>query len=132
MKNWLLIFYQYLSLTHFFYVLSLQATLNPLLCHKVSNCIFFRLSEMMGKQLKTNNPAITDLSDPSRPLNLVEKFSNLYDNEWTDAIEDVESITKDEWLASKILLTVVTVCLDLHFTTMKKFPKITIYISAEL
>lgn len=63
----------------------------------------------MGKQLKTNNPAITDLSDPCRPLNLAEKFSNLYDNEWTDAIEEVEKLT-NESLASKILLTVVTVC----------------------
>ncbi|VDI09394.1 Hypothetical predicted protein [Mytilus galloprovincialis] len=66
-----------------------------------------RLSEMMGKQLKNNNPAITDLSDPDRPLSLVEKFSNVYDNEWTDTIEEIEQVTGNERAATKILLTVV-------------------------
>ncbi|XP_076071463.1 uncharacterized protein LOC143042865 isoform X1 [Mytilus galloprovincialis] len=66
-----------------------------------------RLSEMMGKQLKNNNPAITDLSDPDRPLSLVEKFSNVYDNEWTDTIEEIEQVTGNEKAATKILLTVV-------------------------
>lgn len=66
-----------------------------------------RLSEMMGKQLKNNNPAITDLSDPDRPLSLVEKFSNVYDNEWTDTIEEIEQVTGNERTATKILLNVV-------------------------
>ncbi|XP_052075953.1 uncharacterized protein LOC127714045 [Mytilus californianus] len=77
-----------------------------------------RLSEMMGKQLKNNNPAITDLSDPDRPLSLVEKFSNVYDNEWTDTIEEIEQVTGNERTATKILLTVVidtySECFDLR------------------
>jgi hypothetical protein len=66
---------------------------------------------MMGKQLMSNNPAITDLSDPHRSLNLAEDFSNIYDNEWTDAIEDLEKIVKDEKTTISILLSVVTVCI---------------------
>lgn len=75
---------------------------------------------MLGEQLKTDNPPIKDLSDPYRPMSLVERFSNLYDNEWTDAIEHVENLIRDEVLASKILLTIVTVCLSLLFITIKK------------
>ena len=66
---------------------------------------------MMGKQLMSNNPAITDLSDPHRSLNLADDFSNIYDNEWTDAIEDLEKIVKDEKTTISILLSVVTVCI---------------------
>ena len=36
------------------------------------------------------NPAIADLGDPNRPTQLGEKFSELYDNEWTDAMEELE------------------------------------------
>ena len=78
-----------------------------------------RLSQMMGKQLMSNNPAITDLSDPHRSLNLAEDFSNIYDNEWTDAIEDLEKIVKDEKTTISILLSVVTgiysECYDLRY-----------------
>ena len=31
-----------------------------------------------------NNPDIADLSDPNRAMKLGEKFSSLYDDEWTD------------------------------------------------
>lgn len=71
---------------------------------------------MMGKQLKNNNPAITDLSDPDRPLSLVEKFSNVYDNEWTDTIEEIEQVTGNERAATKILLTVVIVSITILIT----------------
>ena len=57
-----------------------------------SGVIFFlfgRLSEIAGSRLKFNNPGITDLSDDNRPNKLAEKFSELYDNEWTEAFEDL-------------------------------------------
>ena len=38
-----------------------------------------------------DNPNITDLSDENRPTKLSEKFSELYDNEWTDAFEEAEN-----------------------------------------
>lgn len=37
-----------------------------------------------------DNPNIADLSDENRPTKLSEKYSELYDNEWTDAYEEVE------------------------------------------
>ena len=36
-----------------------------------------------------NNPNVQDLSDTKRPMKLVEAFGELYDNEWTDALEDL-------------------------------------------
>ncbi|XP_069131550.1 uncharacterized protein [Argopecten irradians] len=48
-----------------------------------------RLSKIAGTKLVHGNPAITDLSDPNRPTKLSEKHSELYDNEWTDALEEL-------------------------------------------
>lgn len=44
--------------------------------------------------MKSNNPAIADLSDQNRPSKLAEKFSELYDNEWTDAAEEMKKVMK--------------------------------------
>ncbi|KAK3602811.1 hypothetical protein CHS0354_026362 [Potamilus streckersoni] len=46
-----------------------------------------RLSRHMGQQMSEGNPNITDLSDKNRPSKLGERYSELYDNEWTDAFE---------------------------------------------
>lgn len=45
---------------------------------------------MAGQKLTENNPAIADLSDPNRPTKLGEMYSEMYDNEWTDAFEELE------------------------------------------
>lgn len=42
---------------------------------------YFRLSEVAGARLGDNNPRISDLSDPNRPLKLNEKMSELNDIE---------------------------------------------------
>ncbi|KAK3100067.1 hypothetical protein FSP39_014227 [Pinctada imbricata] len=55
-----------------------------------------RLSEVAGSKLKYNNPGITDLSDDNRPNKLSEKFSELYDNEWTEAFEALEGDKMEE------------------------------------
>ncbi|KAK3100148.1 hypothetical protein FSP39_015358 [Pinctada imbricata] len=68
-----------------------------------------RLSQVAGSKLRDNNPAITDLSDPNRPIKLVEKISELYDNEWTDGMEALEKSGMKESDALKILLSVFTV-----------------------
>ncbi|KAK3593591.1 hypothetical protein CHS0354_018687 [Potamilus streckersoni] len=54
-----------------------------------------RFSEIASSKL-SDNPNITDLSDPNRPTKLAEDFSELYDNEWTDAYEELESSLKDK------------------------------------
>ena len=35
--------------------------------------------------------AIADLGDSNRPTRLGEKFAELYDNEWADAMEELDS-----------------------------------------
>lgn len=47
---------------------------------------------MAGEKLTKGNPSITDLGDPNRPMKIGEKYGELYDNEWTDAMESVDSI----------------------------------------
>ena len=42
---------------------------------------------MAEDKLTKGNPAITDLGDPNRPMKIAEKYSELYDNEWTDAMD---------------------------------------------
>ncbi|KAL4230296.1 hypothetical protein ACF0H5_010680 [Mactra antiquata] len=44
-----------------------------------------RLSEYISVKLRDNNPNIADLNDQCRPTKLAEMYSELYDNEWTDA-----------------------------------------------
>ncbi|XP_052797151.1 uncharacterized protein LOC128229324 isoform X2 [Mya arenaria] len=46
-----------------------------------------RLSRFAGEKLTADNPNIADLSDPCRPTRLGEQYSEIYDNEWTNAFE---------------------------------------------
>lgn len=57
---------------------------------KDNESLLNRLSTMAGQKLTENNPAIADLSDPNRPTKLGEMYSEMYDNEWTDAFEELE------------------------------------------
>ncbi|XP_063417617.1 uncharacterized protein LOC134700182 [Mytilus trossulus] len=50
---------------------------------------------MMGSKLRDNNPAIADLNDQNRPMKLAEQFTELYENEWTDAFTDLQEPTKE-------------------------------------
>lgn len=38
------------------------------------------------------NPAITDLGDPNRPMKIGEMYGELYDNEWTDAMDCMDKV----------------------------------------
>ena len=55
-----------------------------------------RLSAMMGAKLRDNNPAITDLNDPNRPMKIGEQFSGVYENEWTDAFLNLNDMKSDD------------------------------------
>ncbi|XP_060565681.1 uncharacterized protein LOC132724742 [Ruditapes philippinarum] len=46
-----------------------------------------RLSAIASSRLRDNNANIADLSDQNRPTKVAENFSELYDNEWTDAFD---------------------------------------------
>ena len=64
----------------------------------------------MGERLRDNNPAITNLNDPNRPMKLGDQFSELYENEWTDAHSDLEAKNNlDERQAINTLLDILKV-----------------------
>lgn len=59
----------------------------------------------------TNNPDIADLSNDNRPTKLAEKFSQLYDDAWTDSLEELTEVeaSLDETVAISFLLRIVMV-----------------------
>ncbi|XP_033743435.1 putative leucine-rich repeat-containing protein DDB_G0290503 isoform X2 [Pecten maximus] len=69
-----------------------------------------RLSTLASAKLSDNNPDITDLSDMNRPQKIAEKYSELYDNEWTDSYEYLTSNGQDHKKAVAILLNMLESC----------------------
>lgn len=63
---------------------------------------FKRLSKLAGSRLTENNPSITNLGDPNRPMKIAEMYSELYDNEWTDMMDKFEKGKKKQ-NATKVL-----------------------------
>ncbi|XP_052796656.1 myosin-11-like isoform X1 [Mya arenaria] len=72
-----------------------------------------RLSAAMSAKLTDNNPDIADLSDSNRPTKLAEFYSELYDNEWTNAFEVIKNKhSEDETIRMllDVLVNVYTFC----------------------
>ncbi|KAK3602820.1 hypothetical protein CHS0354_026371 [Potamilus streckersoni] len=77
---------------------------------KAKDEALIRLSQQMGQQMLEGNPSITDLSDQNRPSKLGEMYSELYDNEWTDAFETLtETFKLDDTKAIELLLKILLV-----------------------
>ena len=74
-----------------------------------------RLSTIAGERLRLHNPGIADLSDENRPNKLAEKFSELYDNEWTEALESLNRTGQSETVSVENLLKT----LEVHFQHYK-------------
>ncbi|KAL3879695.1 hypothetical protein ACJMK2_031982 [Sinanodonta woodiana] len=79
--------------------------------------LFTRLSEIGTGRLTDSNPNIADLSDPNRPSQLAEQFTELYDSEWTDAFEYLSKVkglenTRTVWTLLNILKTIYNVCFE--------------------
>ncbi|XP_052281639.1 uncharacterized protein LOC127879078 isoform X2 [Dreissena polymorpha] len=73
-----------------------------------NTCDLLERSKKAAAALVHDNPDITDLSDPNRPTKTAERFSELYDNEWTDAFEEkIRSSQVDEKIIILDLLKVV-------------------------
>uniref|UniRef100_K1QDD7 Uncharacterized protein n=1 Tax=Magallana gigas TaxID=29159 RepID=K1QDD7_MAGGI len=70
-----------------------------------------RLSKIAGSKLTSNNPDIADLNDDNRPTKLAEKFSQLYDDAWTDSMEELTGgeLRLDDRAAIGFLLRIVMV-----------------------
>ena len=52
---------------------------------------------------------IMELPDPNRPMKIAEKFTEMYDNDWTDSMEALEDLKISEKKCVEILLHLVTV-----------------------
>nr|XP_011418674.2 uncharacterized protein LOC105321887 [Crassostrea gigas] len=65
-----------------------------------------RLSSIAGAKLAHNNPGLTDLSDKYRPQKIGEHFSELYDNEWTEAVHQLTG-GRDEEMAIQMIRDVL-------------------------
>lgn len=70
-----------------------------------------RLSKVAGAQLTYKNSNIADLSDTKRPTKLAEVYSEIYDNEWTDAFENLNVENDKDKI--QVLLEVLKVKLGL-------------------
>ena len=53
---------------------------------------------------KEKIPMLVDLSDTNRPTNLADRFSELYDNEWTQALEDLNTVRREDEVGNVNLL----------------------------
>ncbi|XP_053398968.1 centrosomal protein of 152 kDa-like isoform X2 [Mercenaria mercenaria] len=87
--------------------------------------LLLRLSKIAGANLTHENPNIADLSDGKRPTKLAEEFSELYDNEWTDAFEaiEIEDDKEKTTLMLKILQRANKICHELsnaHLQNIKE------------
>lgn len=67
---------------------------------------------MAGRKLTDNNPNIADLSDTNRPTKLAEQYSQIYDNEWTEAFEYLDGLKdykEDDKKAINVLFQTISV-----------------------
>ncbi|KAK3594526.1 hypothetical protein CHS0354_030874, partial [Potamilus streckersoni] len=77
------------------------------------NELMNRLSAEAAARMTYNNPNITDLSDQNRPTRISERYSELYDNQWTDAFDSLQkSHHLSDTNAIEVLLDVLYVSFD--------------------
>ncbi|KAL3879741.1 hypothetical protein ACJMK2_032027 [Sinanodonta woodiana] len=70
-----------------------------------------RLSSLASDRMRNQNANIADLSDTNRPTKLTERFSELYDNEWTDAFTSLrDKYNDDDKTAIEALLLILKNC----------------------
>lgn len=89
---------------------------------------------MAGSLPTDNNPNITDLNDPNRPTKLAEKLGKIYDDEWTDAVQNLEQkkSKRKEQKHEKIvyhLYSLIKVC-NIIFYCIKKIGKTLVFLSS--
>ncbi|XP_052793985.1 putative uncharacterized protein MYH16 isoform X5 [Mya arenaria] len=70
-----------------------------------------RLSSVTAARVLDGNPNIADLSDPQRPQKIGEQLSQVYDDQWTDASENLEKLEMEE---EKILKTLLDLLVTIY------------------
>lgn len=57
---------------------------------------FQRFSALASHKMTADNPNIADLSDIYRPTNIADQIRQVYDDEWTEAYEELEKINQED------------------------------------
>ncbi|XP_061188034.1 uncharacterized protein LOC133196111 [Saccostrea echinata] len=79
-----------------------------------------RLSRYASQQLTQGNPNIADLSDKNRPTKIGEKFSLVYDDQWSEAFEALKVGGKTEETVVTELARLVKECYKFSDETKDK------------
>lgn len=66
-----------------------------------------RLSSFASKQLTEGNAAFTDLSDKNRPTKIGERFGLIFDDEWSEAFEELTGGGMDDQSVISNLLQII-------------------------
>lgn len=66
-----------------------------------------RLSSFASKQLTEGNAAFTDLSDKNRPTKIGERFGLIFDDEWSEAFEELKDGGMDDQSVISKLLQII-------------------------
>ncbi|KAK3582922.1 hypothetical protein CHS0354_009729 [Potamilus streckersoni] len=72
--------------------------------------LLYRLSKLAGDTLTHNNSNIANLGDLYRPSILSDIYCELYDNEWTDAFQELTDHGLAEKDAVEMLLNILLMC----------------------
>lgn len=72
-------------------------------------CFLNRLSSFASKQLTEGNAAFTDLSDKNRPTKIGERFGLIFDDEWSEAFEELTGGGMDDQSVISNLLQIIQV-----------------------
>lgn len=84
-----------------------------------------RVSELAGAKLSAGNPNLVDISDENRPTKLAERYTELYDNDWTDAFAVLTDAGNDDQQAidtlHKVLINIYSECKDFAGEDLKYF-----------
>ncbi|KAL3878474.1 hypothetical protein ACJMK2_030819 [Sinanodonta woodiana] len=81
--------------------------------------------EAILRQLRDNNPNPVELSDSNRPTKLSEQFSELYENEWTDAFNELDRLSgnieekKIIFYLRDFVLEIPLVCSNISYSKIK-------------
>lgn len=77
------------------------------LCY-ATQFLICRLSKIASDKLTDGNPNFANLSDKNRPTKIGEKFGQVYDDEWSEAFDEIKRTSKDAEVY-EILLNIVLV-----------------------
>lgn len=79
------------------------------LCY-ATQFLICRLSKIASDKLTDGNPNFANLSDKNRPTKIGEKFGQMYDDEWSEAFDEIKRTSKKEDAeVYEILLNIVLV-----------------------